>query len=168
MSRLELMRNLKFDTEDLRTNRDGKISPTQRERFQPPKLNPVIMLTMLAHLGLVGGIIAVLAILTGSKALWFVLILVTILTLMPFGWMQEAHRVRPVVMSDVNRGKVVKSCGIVILRENKGRTTTFDLLVDGVALAITPSEAAAFRNENRYCVYYLPESKTLLSAEPMQ
>jgi len=166
MSQLHLMRTLNFNTEDLRANREGRMSEAQRERLTPPKTNPMIAVAVFGHLAVVGGMLALLAIFTQSMALWAVFGLAVVMMMAPFGFLRSEGKLnRPVMRDDMAKGRVEKACGIVILTEKKGRKTTFDLLVSGISLEISPAEAAAFQHEAMYCVYYLPGSKTLLSAE---
>jgi hypothetical protein len=167
MSQLQLMRILQFTTDDLRTNRDGRLSELQRERFTPPKPNRMVVIVMFGHLIAVGALLAVLAIFTKSAALWVVMGVVVLMMFAPFGWIQQKNQQRPIVQDDIAKGRVEKACGNILLVEKKNRKIYYELIVSGITLEISQAEAAGFRNEGAYCIYYLPGSRVLLSAEPM-
>ena len=167
MSQLQLMRILQFTTDDLRTNREGRLSTLQRERFTPPKPNQLVVAVVFGHLIAVGGLLAFLAIFTKSAALWVVMVVVVLMMFAPFGWVQQKNQQRPIVQDDIAKGRVDKACGNILLIEKKGRKTYYELTISGITLEISAAEAAGFRNEGAYCIYYLPGSRLLLSAEPM-
>jgi hypothetical protein len=167
MSQLQLMKTLQFSTEDLRTNRDGHISDLQRERFTPPKPNKLVVMVMFGHLIVIGGILAALAVVNQSTALLVVMGVVVLMMFAPFGWVQQKNQQRPIVQDDIARGAVEKACGIAILVEKKIRKTYFELTIEGITMEISPAQAESFKQGRTYCVYYLPGSKTLLSAETM-
>lgn len=167
MSQLHMMRNLQFTTEDLRSNRDGRISELQRERFTPPPPNKIVVAVVFGHLIAVGALLALLAVVTKSPALWVVMGVVVLMMFAPFGIVQQKNQQRPIVHDDIVKGKVETTCGIAVLTEKKRRKTYFELTIDGVMMEISPTEAGSFVNERSYCVYFLPGSKTLLAAEPI-
>ncbi|MDQ7025759.1 MAG: hypothetical protein Q9P44_09385 [Anaerolineae bacterium] len=167
MSQLQMMRNLQFTTEDLRSNRDGRISDLQRERFTPPPPNKFVVAVLLGHLIAIGALLALLAVMTKSSALWLIMGVVVLMMFAPFGVMQQKNQQRPIVRDDIAKGKVEQVCGIAVLTEKKRRKTYFELTIAGVTMEISPTEASAFINQRTYCVYYLPGSKTLLAAEPV-
>jgi DoxX len=167
MSQLQLMRILQFTTDDLRTNREGRLSALQRERFTPPKPNQLVVAVVFGHLLAIGGLLFVLALYTKSAALGLVMVIVVLLLFAPFGWVQQKQQQRPVVQDDIAKGKVHQACGNIILTAQKQRKVYYELTVDGITLEISAVEAAGFRNEGLYCVYYLPGSKLLLAAEAL-
>jgi hypothetical protein len=168
MSYLQLQRTLQFSVDDLRENREGRISEKQYEKFQPPKVNQLVLWILLGHAALITALLGTIAIMTGSLAAWIVLGMVMALGILPFAVMKNEGNVIPLLRNDYEAGRVKQACGIVILSEKKGRNVYYELYVDGVMLKISKKEAGAFIHEETYCVYYLPRSLKLISAEPMQ
>ena len=168
MSHLQLQRTLQFSVDDLRENRDGRISEKQRERFKPPEMNKLVMWVLLGHAVFIGGLLGTIAIMTGSIAAWIVLGVVLAFALFPFLSMRNEGNLTPLLRGDYEAGRVKQACGIVILTEKQGRKVYYELYIDGITLKISAKEAAAFINEEVYCVYYLPGSLKLISAEPTQ
>lgn len=168
MSQLHLMQSLNFTTDDLNANREHKMSSAQREYFTPKKMNPFVTAVFYGHLALIVGIFAVMAILTGSMAMWWITLLVGLLLYAPFTYAKAQNRMRPALQDDLAKGVVTEARGYVFLEEKMERKKPYiELTVDGVTFKLKPKRAAHFRHEGEYCVYYLPGSKTLLSAEPI-
>jgi hypothetical protein len=168
MSHLQLQSKLKFSVDDLRENRDGRISEKQHEKFKPPEVNRLVLWVLLGHAVFIGGLLGAIAIITGSIAAWVVLAIVMAFGMLPFVVMKNEGNITPLLRNDYESGKVKQACGIVILSEKKGRRIYYELYVDAVTLKITAKEAAAFIHEETYCIYYLPRSLKLISAEPTQ
>lgn len=166
MNHLQLQRTLQFSIDDLRENREGRMSEKQREKFKPPEMSKLAFWVLLGHAGLIATILGAIAIWTNSIAAWIVLFVVTGMGLFPFLMMRNEGNINPLLRGDYESGRVKQACGIVILTEKKGRKVYFELYIDGVTLKISAKEAAAFTNEEVYCVYYLPRSLKLMSAEP--
>jgi len=166
MSLLQLQRTLKFDVDDLRANRDGRMSERQRGKYQTPQPNKLVIGVIIGHGVLITGILGAIAIATGERALWVVLGIVVAVAFIPFVLMQNEANIKPTLKSDVNKGKVAVACGIVILTAKGNNNPYYELYVDGVTMRITPSQASAFVDKETYCVYYLPLSYMLLTAEP--
>ena len=167
MSQLHLMQSLKFTTEDLQANRENRISAAQRENFTPDKMNPIVVMVFMGHLLVIVGILVAIAIITKAWAMWIVVVIVTILMGAPFGFVQQKGQMRPIVQDDLVKGVVAQACGTVFLEEKHGRKPYVELTVEGVTLELEPKQATYFLHEGTYCVYYLPGSLTILSAEPM-
>jgi hypothetical protein len=169
MSQHYLMQTLKFTDADLKANRAGQISAAQRERYTPPKPTPLVMGVVLAHIAAVGGLLAILAIVTKSAVLWVIFVVVVVTLMTPIGMMQQGGILpRPVLRQDIASGKVAKACGMVILQPQQSLKPYYELTVAGVTMEIEPAIAAQFKENEIYCVYYLPGSRTLLSAEPVE
>lgn len=169
MQHIQLQTSLKFTTDDLKANREGRISEKQGKKYEAPKIPMLVIAVVLGHAVLVGGILGAIAIITGNTAMWFVLGLVLALGLLPFVLMQNEGNIRPALRGDIKQGTVKKACGIAILTQKKNRhnITQYKLYVDGINIILTSTQASGFVNEALYCIYYLPRSMTLLSAEPM-
>lgn len=166
MSQLHLMQSLKFTTEDLKANRENRISAAQRENFTPEKTKPIVAMVFMGHLLAVVGILVTIAIITGAWAMWIVVVLVTVLMAAPFGFIQQKDQMRPIMRDDLAKGFVAQACGTVFLETKQGRKPYVELIVNGVTFELEPKQAAYFRHEGMYCIYYLPGSLTILSAEP--
>lgn len=165
---LQLQRTLKFTLEDLKLNRDGQLSEAQREKHKPPEVSRLALYVIAGHALLIGGLLGAIAIITGEFAMWIVLAIVVALGLLPFLLMNNEGNINPTLRGDVQHGVVKKACGITIIKQTKDRNniSSYELYVDDLTLKLTASQASAFINEEVYCVYYLPLSRTLLSAEP--
>lgn len=172
MQHLHLQTAFQFTPEDLKINRDGQLSAAQAQRYavQAPKVSKLALIVVAVHALLIGGILGAIALATGKTALWIVLGIVLMLGLVPFVFMQNEANINPTLRGDLAKGRVQQACGIAILKEQRGRNNSikYQVYVDGVTLALTSKQASAFIHEERYCVYYLPLSLTLLSAEPMR
>lgn len=168
MSHLQLQRTLQFSVDELRENREGRMSEKQREKIKPPEVNKLVIGVMLGHALLIGGLLGAIAIITHSFAAWVVLGIVLAFALFPFLVMQNEGNISPLLRGDYESGRVKQACGMLILSQKKGRNIYYELYIDGVTLKISAKEATAFINEEMYCVYYLPRSLKLVSAEPMQ
>lgn len=167
MKHLTLQTILKFNADDLKANRDGHVSTKQFEKYKPAEVNRLAVFVIMGHVLVIGGILGAIALFTGKAAMWIVFGIVVAAALLPFVLLQNEGNIKPALRGDVKVGKVMKACGIVILTERKGRQIYYDLYVDGVTLQISATQAAAFVHEDSYCIYYLPRSLMLLSAEPL-
>jgi hypothetical protein len=167
MKHLTLQTTLKFTVDDLKANRDGRVSKRQFDKYKPPEINKMAIWVLLGHGLVIGGILGAIAVATGETAMWLVFGIVVAAAFLPFVLLNNEGNLAPALRGDVLGGKVAKTCGIVVLTQEQGRDTRFDLYVDGVTLKISRSQAAAFVHGEGYCVYYLPNSLTLLSAEPL-
>lgn len=168
MSQLQLQRILQFTVDDLRENREGRISEKQQDKFKPPEVNRLVVWVLLGHAIFIGGLLGAIAILTGSIAAWIVLGVVLAFGMLPFVVLQNEGNITPLLRGDYESGKVKQACGVVILTEKKVRRVYYELYIDGIILKISAKEATAFIHEEIYCVYYLPRSLKLISAEPTQ
>jgi hypothetical protein len=167
MKHLTLQTTLKFTADDLKSNRDGRVSKRQFEKYKPPEINKMAIYVLLGHGVLIGGILGAIAIATGETAMWIVFAIVVAAAFLPFVLLNNEGNLTPVVRGDVLAGVVEKTCGIVILTEHSGREIYYELYIDSITLKISRSQAAAFVHGDSYCIYYLPKSRTLLTAEPL-
>jgi hypothetical protein len=167
MKHLTLQTLLKFTADDLKANREGRISSKQFEKYKPAEVNRLAVYVILGHVLVIGGILGAIAIAVGKWEMWIVFAIVVGAALLPFVLLQNEGNIKPALRGDVKAGKVAKACGIVILTERKGRSVYYDLYVDGVTLQISANQAEAFVHGDSYCVYYFPHSLMLLTAEPL-
>ena len=168
MQHLQLQRTLNFTTDDLRANRDGRISEAQYKKYEPPKYSKTVLIVVFGHALVIGGLLGAIAIITGEAAMWIVLGIVLAMGLLPFLLMHNEGNINPTLRGDATNGVVKKACGIVILtpKTRRNKTTYVELYIDGINLNISDKQSSAFIHEEVYCIYYLPLSRTLLSAEP--
>lgn len=165
---LQLQRTLKFSTDDLKANREGQMSEAQALKYIQPEMSKIALVVIFGHALVIGGLLGAIAIITGKVAMWIVLGIVLAMGLLPFVLMHNEGNINPTLRSDSKRGVTKKSCGIVILTPKKRRnnSTYVQLYIDGININISDEQSKAFVNEEVYCVYYLPLSRILLSAEP--
>lgn len=161
----QLQRLLKFTEEDLAANRDGRMSAAQRTAWKPVQPNQLAVMVIAGHVLVIGGLLGVIAMVTGKAALWIVVVFVAGLSLLPFVLLRNEGDLRPALRNDIAQGKVLCSCGIAILQRKQARTPYYELTVSGVSVRLTPAQAKAFQHEENYCIYYLPHSLTLVAAE---
>lgn len=167
MSLARLQRAMNFETVDLEANRSGKLSERQREAYRPPEFNPLVLWVLGGHAAVILLLLGSIAVLTGSRAMWTVLVIVMMLALLPFVLLRNEGNIQPALRADVARGKVAKVCGYVVPQERKSRgVSTFHLSVAGITLRLTRKQTEGFVSGQPYCLYYLPDSRTLLTAEP--
>jgi hypothetical protein len=154
---------LKFTPEDLEANRNGRMSEAQRKPYAVPQVSRIAIYVILGHALLLVGIFGAIAIVVNEPALWGILLLVAGLALLPFFVSRNEFLRRPVVQDDVNRGKVARVCGVVELPMENNR---YHLHIEGKQFRnLTLKVWGAFRPNQAYCIYYLPQSSIILSAE---
>lgn len=163
MNQQQLQRVLKITNADLAANREGRLSDAQQQRMQPPQVNRLVLYVILGHMLLIGGLLGMIALVTGEAVLWLVLLIVVGLGAFPFITMQNEGNIKPALKSDVLGGKVRSTSGMVFLEPRGSRRV--DLRINGKIIEATPRQAAAFQDEGEYIVYYLPQSRLLISAE---
>jgi hypothetical protein len=168
MSQLQIMQQLKFTTGDLQANRAGTMSEAQRDKFKPAEPNLLVVGVVVGHLLLIGGILGVIAFVTGERALWVVFAIVCVLMALPFVLLQNEGNISPLLKADAKAGKVKMTCGMAIIEQKQGRTVYHTLTINSVTMRLSATQVTAFIHGRHYCAYYLPQSKTLLSAEPHQ
>lgn len=163
-SSTRLANALKFTEADLKANRQGRISEAQRQPYATPQVNRIAIYVVLGHAALLIGVFGALAIIVNKPALWGILLLVGGLALLPFMAARNEFLRRPVVQDDINRGRVESVCGVVELSSEKNR---YHIVVAGRRFAnVTLRLWGAFSADQPYCIYYLPQSAIILSAEP--
>lgn len=154
---------LKFEAQDLEDNRKGRMSAAQRARTQPPPVASVAQVVILAHFVLLAGLFGAIAIFANRPVMWGVFVLVMGMAALPFILSRNEFVARPVLQSDLAKGKVARACGTALFHIENGKTA---LLIEGERFEVSTKVSVAFRQGRAYCVYYLPQSHTILSAEP--
>jgi len=162
-----LIRAMKFKLADLDANREGKLSEHQLELYGPPKFSGVVIAVILGHMLLVGGLLGGIAIIAQVPALFIIMIAVLGLSGLPFMLMGKQGGGRPVFANDVARGRVDTICGYVLLQAEP-EAQKYTLMIEGEVFKISKNAFSGFVHQRPYCLYYLPDSKVILSAEAMQ
>jgi hypothetical protein len=154
---------LKFTEDDLLANQRGRISDTQRQAYLPPAVSRIAIYVVLGHAVLLLGIFGTIAVIVNKPAMWGVLLIVSGLALLPFFVSRGEFLRRPVVQDDVARGKVASVCGMVELPYENNR---YGLRIENTTFNnLTLKVWGAFSPQKTYCIYYLPQSQIILSAE---
>ncbi|MGJ3241050.1 MAG: hypothetical protein ACFE0Q_20235 [Anaerolineae bacterium] len=168
MQHLQLQRTLKFTTDDLRANREGRLSDAQHDKHKPPEVSRLALYVVIGHAVVIVSILGAIALLTGSTAMWIVVGAMLVLGLLPFIIMNNEGNINPTLRGDVKQGAVKQVCGMAIVKKetNRHHISRYELYIDGMSFKLSATQAGGFISEQDYCVYYLPLSKTLLSAEP--
>lgn len=158
-----LARALKFTADDLEMNRQGRVSAAQRQPYAKPTLNPLAVYVILGHAALLVGLLGVIALIVNQPILWLVLLVVGAMALMPFFLIRSEFFSRPVVQDDLNRGKVAQVRGVATLTMEGKR---YHLRIGTQEFRdVSLKVWGAFQQNRSYCVYYLPRSGVILSAE---
>jgi hypothetical protein len=158
-----LARALKFSAADLEMNRQGRVSAAQRQPRAAPQVSQIAVYVILGHAALLVGLLGAIAVIANQPALWLVLAIVGVMALMPLFLARAEFLSRPVVQDDLNRGVVAQTCGTAHLTQEGQR---YHLRVGSEEFPnVSLKVWGAFRQNERYCVYYLPRSKVILSAE---
>lgn len=167
MQHITLQQALKFTTNDLKANRDGRISDAQAKKYELPKVSNLAMMVIMGHALVIGSILAAIAIATAKPAMWIVLGIVMAMGILPFVLVHNEGNINPTLRGDVKSGKVKKVCGMVILDPLKNaKKNRVELYIDGMTFSLSNAKGTAFINEEAYCIYYFPLSRTILTAEP--
>lgn len=153
---------LKFTQEDLEANRTGRMSARQRDARKPPPVASIAQWVILGHFVLLVGVLGAIALVANRPILWGILLGVAGLAALPFIATRNEFVMRPVLQSDLAQGRVARACGVVLFQLQGGSTR---LLVAGEAFSVSTKVSAAFVQGQSYCLYYLPQSKVILSAE---
>lgn len=163
---ISLMRALRFDEEDLAANRAGKLSERQKNANEAPRFSGVVQWVVLGHIAALGGLMGIIALISGNAAMWLVMLLVLGFAALPVMMLNRGVG-RPILQKELAAGRVQRLQG-EISKEKRGTSARFYLECEGQRFHITPGVFNAFRDGASYILYILPESSTLISAEPFQ
>lgn len=154
---------LKFTPEDLQANRSGRISVAQRTRHEAPRISSVAVYVLIGHGVVLMGLLGTIALIVNKPAMWGVLLIVAGLAMLPFFAARNEFVRRPVLQDDVNRGSVAVVTGDAQLPMENQRyhVRVGNQEFRNVSLKLW----GAFRPGVAYHVYYLPQSRIMLSAE---
>ena len=158
-----LLRALAATGDDLTRNRDGRISQRQRDLNGAARLPRLAIVVLMGHALLITGLLGGIALLTGQAALWLVLGIVLLLTLVPFVLMKGEATLQPVLRDDVQAGRVEAICGSLVRRPGNGRV--YRIIVQGEGFEVSKTVWNVVSEQRDYCVYYLPKSRRVLTME---
>lgn len=168
------MRVFDFTSDDLTANVNGSISAYQQQKLlQQYRRNH-----QLKFFNVVMGIAAIVGTLAlstcalyivdigGAELLGFTCflwLLTGITSIIGAGWgilkLPGYYRFKQIL----HHGKVASICGMVILRKENQLSL---VEINNQHFSVSPDEFLTFRNGEPYCIYYLPESKAILSVRP--
>lgn len=161
-----LMKALRFRARDLEANRAGKLSERQRQELLPPPMAGVIQAVLLGHVALIGALLVGIGVLTQSWVLVAIAVIVVGMLGAPFAMARGGEGMgAAVVQRDARAGRVLSVCGTAHLKREDGPRITYLLHIEGETFSISGLLHAALRDGQPYCLYYLPESRRILSME---
>ncbi|QPC82615.1 hypothetical protein G4Y79_23485 [Phototrophicus methaneseepsis] len=160
-----LMQALKFNSKDLAHNQEGELSPRQKGRLQPPRMEGIGLWVLLGHVALIIGILGAIAIFTGHWILLVIALFVGGMAGMPLVMVRDQKFMKPDLAQDVDQGKVISVCGETIRYARTDTEQAYYVVVDEMTFKVTSQVYSGFHQEGSYCVYYLPRSRMILSAE---
>lgn len=163
--RQSLLQAFNLREEDIVANRAGRLSERQKTWLAPPKVRGLVLLVIAGHMALIGGLLGAIALITGEPILFFVLLIVLGLGALPFMLIGREGIGRPVLQNDVQRGKVSMIQGTIVPDPDTVNRRYY-VQVGDLRFKVTARVYGRFIANADYRLYYLPDSKTLLSAEP--
>lgn len=162
-SEYPLMSALNFNAYDLEQNRAGHLSQYQRERMESRFQNSASIYSGLYGIGITVAFFVLMAF--GARlidfrqtGIWMGILLLVILGLRFF-----IRMLRQPLEDDLKQGVVTAVEGIVTLNISDGGG--YSLIIGDQSFLLPQKTFLAFKNHEPYCVYYLPYSRTLVSAE---
>jgi hypothetical protein len=160
-----LMQAFNLHEDDLIANREGRISERQMTWLAPPKFGGIVLAVVLGHFVLIGGVLGAIALITGEPFMFVVVAIVAGLGALPFMMVGRDGVGRPVLQNDVRRGKVIALTVPVLLDPESGNGR-YHIQAGELRFKVSSRVYNRFIPEADYTLYYLPDSKQLLSAEP--
>ena len=161
-----LMKALQFRVTDLNANRSGQLSQRQRQELLPPPMTGIIQAVLLGHMALIGAVLVAIAVFTESWVMLAVAIVVAGLLGAPFAMASGGEGMgSAVVQRDARTGRVKSICGLLLRKREDGPRPGHLIHLEGETFSVKASVYAAFQDDQHYCIYYLPESRRILSAE---
>lgn len=165
------MKQFKFTQEDLNANRDGYMSERQKLHWRQRRR----LTTLAFRLGqilvviLLAGLVQLTVQKNGITWLAFIVGLMGLAVLWTTGDLlnpaMDYH-------DDLRKGHVYTICGIVerltLKKAYRSRPSeVYKIRLENVEFRVNPDQWAVFTSRREYCVYYMPESKIVLSVEPL-
>jgi len=157
---------LRLTPDDLYANRQGQISATQHQRHAPQAVSTMVQLVLIGHLAFIMAAFGLIALVSGQAIMWVLLLVIGGIATVPFTALSSGGT--PIMKQDIARGTVESTCGMVVLDADTDRQpAVYRVSIGELTLTVDKRAYDAFRNGADYCLYYLPGSKTLLSAEAL-
>ena len=159
-----MMTALKFTTDDLAANREGRLSAAQRVRLRRDRRRAVwIGVALVVVVVLVATALLYAGQVNGTPVLTFIGVAVTVCSAVVSGMLvRNWYR----LTSDLDGGMVQVLAGTMqhTVRVT-GRVAVYVLKIDGHELTVTKSVFLSLRNGGDYRLYRTPAARVLLSAE---
>ncbi len=163
-----LMRGLNFTSEDLAANRQRRMSERQRQRLRPAQPGAVAWIAILAHFGLIIGIVGTLMLAArvafGNAAL--VIGLVAGSLLLPILMLYFGRSKTWTDMKDVTEGEVRMVRGRIRLESGERFLIFHRAWIGNRRFDLSRKAFFAFTDQQTYCIYITPGKGSILSAEP--
>lgn len=158
----ELMRALKFNPDDLVENRAGKLSESQLRRLQYGKRTfALIAIVAICLYGFIGAAITSVTQGLVDVIVWVVAVPICAYMLsVAFDSMSRHNRV---LEEGVNTTRGSVRCEVI--RDGE-RRPVFLIKLEKLDLIVPGKAYLCFRNGEAYSLYYLPQDKRVVSAEP--
>ncbi|MCA9890926.1 MAG: hypothetical protein KC546_21260 [Anaerolineae bacterium] len=164
-SNVILMQALRFDPRDLAANREGNLSQRQITRLQPPRIQGLAFWVMIGHVAVIFAVLGMIAIISQQGGLLLVAVIAAGMTGMPMMMVRDQKFMRPDLGKDVQKGVVKSVCGMTTRHTDPDKKRNYYITVDETTFEVTSKMYGGFFQEGNYCVYYLPRSRTIVSAE---
>lgn len=155
-----------FDDSDLKANQAGYLSYMQqwRMRRRLVSASQMQMFWLLMGVLLIGGIILLL---TGAAG--YVVLIAFVLYLAAMGAvLVSIYFSNGQLRQAIEAGKVKHIQGVAqisAVADTSGRTQQHQMQIDDVTFHLTEQTRRVFQNGQRYTIYYLPGSQTIVAAE---
>ena len=160
-----LMQALRFDQRDLAKNREGQLSPRQISRLQPPRFQGLAVWILLGHVALIIALLGTIAIVSQQWGLLLVALFVGGMAGMPMIMVRDQRFMRPDVGADVRKGVVKSVCGHTSRHTRPDQERSYYIIIDETTFEVSSKVYGGFFQEGEYCIYYLPRSRMIVSAE---
>jgi membrane protein implicated in regulation of membrane protease activity len=168
----DLMEAFDFTVEDLDYNQRRLISPGQRSHFSDSRSNRAEFVLPLFNLGLFCGVPTAFAVVAldrfGSNPIVALVLIVVIVVLVGLGYftarrmLRSAGAMRRAIAQDVAAGRVAMVQARITEDEGGEHVIAVD---DARGVELFHEEFKRLDRSRRYQVYYLPESKIVVSIE---
>lgn len=163
---LYLQNVISFTEADLAANKEGKLTLSQHQiiwdgyyrRFRMSAIYHIPLLLTLVGVFIVGTSCLYLLFFTSMMSAF-------VFSLTYRDWVDASY--------DVEFSKVHLVCGVVTRTINDqgfhhfviDRDRLYRLQISTLSLPVTEAQAYSFENGERYCIYYMPATKTIISTE---
>lgn len=160
-----LMQALRFDQRDLAKNREGQLSQRQIARLQPPRVQGLALWVLLGHVAVIVAILGAIAIISQHWGFLLVALIATGMAGMPIMMVRDQRFMQPAINADVQNGVVKAICGPTTRHTQADKRRSYQITIDETTFEVSSKVYSGFFQESEYCIYYLPRSRVIVSAE---